>query len=64
MATSHDYTADHKLDCLPMALRQRMVATQQARIDAGFTAKNGMTHKDAAGRDVASAAFDSRAKGE
>lgn len=44
-ATSFDYVNDDKLAGLPLALRQRMVATQQARIDAGFTASNGVTYR-------------------
>lgn len=40
-----DFVNDDKLACLPLALRQRMQNVQQARIDAGCTAKNGMTYR-------------------
>lgn len=62
MTKSFDYASDPKLDCLPAALRLRMVAVQQFRIDAGFTAKNGMTYGNAIDRDKANAAFDRRTK--
>lgn len=56
---SFDFVNDASLSAaLPLALRQRMVAIQQARIDAGFTSKNGMTYKSAERRDKADAAFD------
>ena len=42
---SYDYVSDPKLSGLPLALRQRMVAVQQARIDAGHTASNGVTYR-------------------
>lgn len=45
MATSFDFVNDEKLAGLPLALRQRMQSTQQARIDAGFTASNGVTYR-------------------
>lgn len=43
--TAFDFANDPKLACLPAALRGRMQATQQARVDAGHTAKNGMTYR-------------------
>jgi hypothetical protein len=55
-----DYVTDPKLACLPLALRERMTQVQQARIDAGFTANNGMTYKDAETRDKVNAAMESR----
>lgn len=42
---SYDYVNDDKLAGLPLALRQRMVAVQQSRIDAGHTAGNGVTYR-------------------
>lgn len=45
MPQAFDYTADDKLASLPMALRQRMTDIQQARIDAGHTAANGITYR-------------------
>jgi hypothetical protein len=41
---SYDYVNDEKLAGLPRALRQRMAQVQQERIDAGHTAKNGVTY--------------------
>ena len=61
MATAFDYVNDDKLQGLPMALRQRMVALQQSRMDAGLTAKNGMTYKTAAERDAVNARMDATA---
>lgn len=43
--TAFDYANDPKLACLPAALRDRMGAVQQARIDAGHTARNGVTYR-------------------
>lgn len=40
-----DFVNDPTLACLPTALRNRMQAVQQARIDAGHTARNGVTHR-------------------
>jgi hypothetical protein len=40
-----DYVGDDRLACLPLALRQRMASVQQARIDAGHTARNGVTYR-------------------
>jgi hypothetical protein len=40
-----DFVNDPTLACLPAALRDRMATTQQARIDAGHTARNGVTHR-------------------
>jgi hypothetical protein len=60
-AMAFDYVNDDKLSALPLALRQRMANVQQSRMDAGFTAKNGMTYKNAADRDSVNAAIDRRA---
>lgn len=45
MTQAFDYASDPKLACLPLALRQRMTSVQQARIDAGHTASNGVTYR-------------------
>jgi hypothetical protein len=57
-----DFENDEKLACLPLVLRQRMQATQEARIAAGLTANNGMTYKDAATRDKVNAAIARRSE--
>lgn len=56
--TAYDYVSDPTLACLPLALRERMQTVQQARIDAGFTAKNGMTYESAERRDLANLKFE------
>lgn len=40
-----DFVDDPTLASLPACLRNRMQAVQQARIDAGHTARNGVTHR-------------------
>lgn len=55
--TSYDFVNDPKLACLPLALREKMMATQQARIDAGLTADNGFTYATAERRDRVNAAM-------
>jgi Arc/MetJ family transcription regulator len=58
MTTSYDYAGDETLACLPLALRQRMVAVQQARIDAGHTARNGVTYRTREKREFVDAVLD------
>ena len=43
--TAFDFVNDPTLACLPAGLRDRMQNVQQARIDAGHTARNGVTHR-------------------
>jgi Arc/MetJ family transcription regulator len=56
--TAYDYAGDDKLACLPLALRQRMASVQQARIDAGHTARNGVTYRTAEKRAFVDAILD------
>lgn len=56
--TTFDYVGDDKLACLPLALRQRMASVQQARIDAGHTARNGVTYRTAEKRAFVDAVLD------
>jgi hypothetical protein len=53
-----DYVGDEKLACLPLALRLRMASVQQARIDAGHTARNGVTYRTAEKRAFVDAILD------
>lgn len=53
-----DFINDDKLAGLPAALRERMQQTQQARIDAGYTAKNGVTYRTAEKKDFINAVCD------
>jgi hypothetical protein len=53
-----DYVGDDKLACLPLAIRQRMASVQQARIDAGHTARNGVTYRTADKRAFVDAVLD------
>lgn len=52
-----DYVGDERLACLPLALRQRMSSAQQARVDAGHTAHNGVTYRKAEKRAGTTRAF-------
>jgi Arc/MetJ family transcription regulator len=56
--TTFDYVGDEKLACLPLALRQRMASVQQARIDAGHTARNGVTYRTREKREFVDAVLD------
>lgn len=53
-----DYVGDDRLACLPLALRRRMASVQQARIDAGHTARNGVTYRTAEKRAFVDAILD------
>jgi hypothetical protein len=53
-----DFVGDDKLACLPLALRQRMASVQQARMDAGHTARNGVTYRTREKREFVDAVLD------
>jgi Arc/MetJ family transcription regulator len=55
---AYDYVGDERLACLPLALLQRMASVQQARIDAGHTARNGVTYRTAEKRAFVDAILD------
>lgn len=53
-----DYVGDEKLSSLPLALRQRIASVQQARIDAGHTARNGVIYRTVEKRRFVDAVLD------
>jgi hypothetical protein len=59
-----DFINDSSLQCLPLAMRQKMQVTQDTRIAAGFTADNGVTYQNAAKRDHVNAILSWQAAGK